>query len=61
MDGTERAVPRSRSWTVSQWFEMLTDAGFAIERILEPYEDGAGTEHMKDSQTAQGARRPVHV
>ena len=26
--------------TFSRWFELLTDAGFAVERIVEPREDG---------------------
>lgn len=30
---------RQRFWTVSGWFEMLTAAGFVVERILEPRED----------------------
>lgn len=39
------SVPfRQWFWPVSRWFEMLTDAGFAIERMLEPREitDGHG-------------------
>ncbi|MBI2724098.1 MAG: methyltransferase domain-containing protein [Chloroflexi bacterium] len=34
------AIARFRQWMwpVSRWFEMLTDAGFALERMLEPRE-----------------------
>ena len=34
------APMRQRFPTVSRWFEMLTEAGFAVERIVEPREDG---------------------
>ena len=32
---------RSWFWTVEQWFRMLDNAGFAIERLLEPQEEDA--------------------
>lgn len=28
-------------WTVQQWFEMLTSAGFAVERLLEPHDEAS--------------------
>ncbi|MHB8684662.1 MAG: methyltransferase domain-containing protein [Dehalococcoidia bacterium] len=31
---------RQRFPTLSRWFEMLGDAGFSVERIVEPREDG---------------------
>jgi hypothetical protein len=38
-----------RTPTVSGWFTMMTDAGFTVERIVEPYQgDVAGddTNHL---------------
>ncbi len=32
---------RSWFWTVEDWFRMLDDAGFTIERVLEPQEEDA--------------------
>jgi ubiquinone/menaquinone biosynthesis C-methylase UbiE/ADP-ribose pyrophosphatase YjhB (NUDIX family) len=43
--GGESAPFRQWFWTVSRWFEMLTDAGFVVERILEPQEDAVDNEH----------------
>ena len=37
-DSGESAPFRQWFWPVSRWFEMLTDAGFAVERMLEPRE-----------------------
>ncbi len=39
LEGGVDAPFRQWFWTVAQWFEMLTDAGFVVERILEPRED----------------------
>ncbi len=38
-EGAPPARFRQRFPTLSRWFEMLTDAGFAVERIAEPRED----------------------
>ncbi len=37
-DGTSTRL-RGYLRTVSEWFELLTDSGFAVERIIEPKED----------------------
>lgn len=39
-EGAEPARFRQRFPTLSRWFEMLTDVGFVVERIVEPREDG---------------------
>jgi len=39
LEGDVSARFRQWYWPVSRWFEMLTDAGFAVERMLEPQED----------------------
>lgn len=42
-------------WTVQQWFEMLTEAGFAVERMLEPREDATDA---KQGERNRGALVP---
>jgi len=39
-EGGVSADFRQWFWTISEWFDMLTAAGFAVERIVEPREDG---------------------
>lgn len=49
-DGGESAVFRQWFWPVSRWFEMLTTAGLAVERIVELPEtpvDGAAPERER--------------
>ena len=50
--GGTSAEFRQWRWTVSQWFDMLGAAGFAVERLLEPREDaplgGAAFEEGSD-------------
>ena len=38
LEGGVSARFRQWFWPVSRWFEMLTDAGFTVERMLEPQE-----------------------
>ncbi len=38
-EGGASADLRQWFWPVSRWFGMLTDAGFTVERMLEPRED----------------------
>ncbi|TAK55144.1 MAG: methyltransferase domain-containing protein [Dehalococcoidia bacterium] len=51
LEGGVSARFRQWYWPVSRWFEMLTDAGFVVERMLEPQEGpldaaGAGRERL---------------
>ncbi len=39
-DSGATARMRQRFPTIGRWHEMLTDAGFVVERIIEPREDG---------------------
>ena len=39
-DSGASARLRQRFPTIGRWYEMLTDAGFSIERVIEPREDG---------------------
>jgi SAM-dependent methyltransferase/8-oxo-dGTP pyrophosphatase MutT (NUDIX family) len=50
----EEARFRQWYWTVADWFEMLTAAGFTIERLLEPREDA-----IDDEGSARGRRKLV--
>ena len=48
-----REVPfRQWLWPVERWFAMLTDAGFHIERLLEPCEDRAVADDDLDDARA---------
>ncbi len=50
----ESAPFREWYWSVSRWFEMFGEAGFDVERIIEPREDGAGFPNA-----AEAARLPL--
>ena len=50
LEGGVSARFRQWYWPVSRWFEMLTGAGFAVERMLEPQDeslDAAGAARAK--------------
>lgn len=49
-----REVPfRQWFWPVERWFSMLTEAGFHVERLLEPREDRAiADDEMDDARAA---------
>ena len=68
--GTQHRTGRGRSmtaraarfrqwfWPVSEWFDMLTSAGFAVERMLEPQQNtapsaDATTERHSDARAVQ--------
>ncbi|MEK7693330.1 MAG: methyltransferase domain-containing protein, partial [Chloroflexota bacterium] len=54
-EGADPVRFRQWFWSVAQWFDMLTAAGFAVERIIEPEEplaDGKGDD-------AERARRAL--
>ncbi len=57
-DTGEKAPFRQWFWTVSHWFQMLTEAGFAVERILEPADASGGEERGDD---ARGKRVPYSL
>ena len=50
------AVARMRSWyrSVADWFALLTDAGFRVERLLEPAPGEAGDEPWRELGTTRG-------
>jgi hypothetical protein len=53
---------RLRDWrrTVSEWFDLVTNAGFTIERLVEPYQ-GAISAEDAEGYDMQRAKLMPHV
>ncbi|MBI5285688.1 MAG: methyltransferase domain-containing protein [Chloroflexi bacterium] len=56
-EGDVKAELRSQHRTVSQWFDAVTGAGFAIERIAEPRQDVLDPEDALDAEFARRASK----
>lgn len=57
--GETTARFRSYHRTISEWFGLLTQSGFAVERIVEPRQDAVDDE--RDEAFAERARRMPYV
>jgi ubiquinone/menaquinone biosynthesis C-methylase UbiE/ADP-ribose pyrophosphatase YjhB (NUDIX family) len=49
-EGADPVRFRQWFWSVAQWFDMLTAAGFAVERIIEPEDSSANAKDDDDTR-----------